>query len=175
MSASSIVIRLLENDEVDPSAYLGDVRPLHTNKNRYCPNCERVCSEADQEKAGQKKNRCAYCGHLPVYRVGQFAPIIREADEMPPTPDPLDTRSEVDRLLPTKTYRLGGNSMIHAPGLLRMAANEWRVGKKKQKEWAINVLRAWPGLPDEAIMAILKGQVEIETDGDNAVVTIKEY
>lgn len=87
----------------------------------------------------------------------------------------LDPRSEVDRLLPTKTYSLAGNSMIHAPGVIRMAQNEWRVGRKKQKTWAMNLLKSWQGLPEEVYLKILNGECEIETQGDNAVVTIKQY
>lgn len=89
--------------------------------------------------------------------------------------DPQDIRSEVDRLLPTKTYRLAGNSMIHAPGVIRMAQNEWQVGRKKQKQWAMGVIKAWQGLPEEVYLKILNGDCEIETQGDNAVVTVKQY
>lgn len=89
--------------------------------------------------------------------------------------EPEDIRSEVDRLLPTKTYRLGGNSMICAPGVIRMAQNEWRNGRKKQKAWALNLIKSWQGLPEEVYLAILNGKVEVEADGDNAVVTVKEY
>lgn len=95
---------------------------------------------------------------------------LNEAEE--PEPDP---RAEIDRLLPTKTYSLAGNSMIHAPGVIRMAQNEWRVGRKKQKQWAMNVIKAWQGLPEEVYLKILNGDCEIETQGDNAVVTIKQY
>jgi len=31
------------------------------------------------------------------------------------------------------------------------------------------------GLPEEVYLAILNGKVEIETQGDDAVVTIKQY
>jgi len=99
---------------------------------------------------------------------------LNEAEELPPE-EPQDTRAEVDRLLPTKTYRLGGNSMIHAPGVIRMAQNEWRVGRKKQKTWALNLIKSWQGLPEEVYLAILNGTADIEADGDNAVVTIKQY
>lgn len=94
--------------------------------------------------------------------------------ELPPE-EPLDPRSEIDRLLPTKTYTLAGNSMIHAPGLIRMAQNEWRNGRKKQKTWALNLIKAWEGLPEEVYLAILNDKVDIETQGDNAVVTVKQY
>lgn len=98
---------------------------------------------------------------------------LNEAEEAPL--DPQDTRSEIDRLLPTKTYTLAGNSMIHAPGVIRMAQNEWRNGRKKQKTWAMNVVHAWQGLPEEVYQAILNGKVEIETQGDSAVITVKQY
>lgn len=89
--------------------------------------------------------------------------------------EPEDTRAEVDRLLPTKTYRLGGNSMIHAPGVIRMAQTEWRSRSKKQKTWALNLLKSWPGLPDEVYVKILNGECQIEADGDAAVITVKNY
>ena len=89
--------------------------------------------------------------------------------------EPEDVRSEVDRLLPTKTYRLGGNSMFHAPGVIHMAQNEWRVGRKKQKTWALNLVKIWPGLPDAVYLKILNGECQIEADGDAAVVTVKNY
>jgi len=103
--------------------------------------------------------------------------IVREAvgDAPEPEPDPVDVRSEVDRLLPTKTYTLAGNSMIHAPGVIRMAQNEWRNGRKKQKAWAMGVIHAWEGLPEEVYLAILNDKVDIETQGDNAVITVKQY
>lgn len=89
--------------------------------------------------------------------------------------EPKDVRSEVDRLLPTKTYVLKGSSMINAAGVIRMAQNEWQVGRKKQKAWAMGLVKSWPGLPEEAYLAILNGGVEVEANGDDAVVTIKEY
>ena len=94
--------------------------------------------------------------------------------ELPPE-EPLDPRSEIDRLLPTKTYTLAGNSMIHAPGVIRMAQNEWRNGRKKQKAWAMGVIHAWEGLPEEVYLAILNDKVDIQTEGDNAVITVKQY
>jgi hypothetical protein len=88
---------------------------------------------------------------------------------------PQDMRAEVDRLLPTKTYHLKGNSMIHAPGVIRMAQNEWRNGRQKQKKWAMGVIHAWEGLPEEVYLALLNNKVDIETQGDDAVVTVKQY
>jgi len=99
---------------------------------------------------------------------------LNEAEELPPE-DPLDARSEVDRLLPTKVYRLAGNSMIHAPGVIRMAQTEWRSRSKKQKTWALNLIKAWQGLPEDVYLKILNGQCQIEAEGDGAVVTIKQY
>lgn len=99
--------------------------------------------------------------------------IVGEA-ELPPE-DSLDPHSEVDRLLPTKTYHLKGNSMIHAPGIIRMAQNEWRNGRQKQKKWAMGVIHAWEGLPEEVYLALLNNKVDIETQGDDAVVTVKQY
>jgi hypothetical protein len=98
---------------------------------------------------------------------------LDESEELPL--DPEDTRSEVDRLLPTKTYTLQGSSLVHAPGLINVAQNEWRNGRKKQKTWAMNLVKAWVGLPEEVYLAILDGNVQIETQGDNAIVTVKQY
>ena len=84
-------------------------------------------------------------------------------------------KSEVDRLLPVKQYRLGGNSMIHAPGVVAMAQNRWRERSKAAKKNAMDIIHAWPGLPDEVCLAILNGKCTIDTEGDTAVVTIKEY
>ncbi len=103
---------------------------------------------------------------------GEPHQIVGEADEFPED-DPTDYRAEVNRLLPTKTYHLKGNSMIHAPGVIRMAQNEWRVGNRKQKKWAMTLLQSWPGLPEHVYTAILNGEIEIETNGDDAVITVR--
>jgi len=97
-----------------------------------------------------------------------------EAEEVPP-PDPEDTRAEVDRLLPTKSVRLRGSSMIHAPGLIDFAQRRWRERGKKAKQNAMDIIKAWQGLPDDLYLAILNGQCHVETDGDDAVVTIRQY
>lgn len=86
-----------------------------------------------------------------------------------------DARDEVDRLLPTSTYRLGGNTMIHAPGVIRMAQSRWRERSKKAKQNGMDIIRSWPGLPDEVYLKILNGDCWIDTDGDTAVVTVKDY
>ncbi len=100
--------------------------------------------------------------------------IVREAiGDVPPDPEP--SSAEVQRLLPTKTYTLRGSSMLHVPGIIRMAQTEWRSRSKKQKEWAMNLLKVWEGLPEEACLAILNGKAQIEANGNDAIVTIKAY
>jgi len=107
-----------------------------------------------------------------VARLTQLGLNLGEAlDEEPP----LDARSEIDRLLPTKTYRLGGNSMIHAPGVVNIAQTQWRSRSKKDKANGMAIIKSWPGLPESAYLAILNRQCEIVTDGDTAVITVKEY
>jgi len=39
----------------------------------------------------------------------------------------------------------------------------------------LNLIKSWQGLPEEVYLAILNGTADIEADGDNAVVTIKQY
>jgi len=109
--------------------------------------------------------------------------IVREALDVPPD-EPSDTRAELDRLLPTKTYTLKGSSLVHAPGYIAMAQNEWRASQltrrahmnfrsRKQKARALEMVKSWAGLPEEVYLAILNGQAEIETQGNDAVVTIR--
>lgn len=86
-----------------------------------------------------------------------------------------DVRSEVDRLLPTTIYRLGGNSMLHAPGVVAMAQRRWRERSKAAKKNAMDIIHAWPGLPDEVYLRILNGDCHIDTEGDTAVITVKNY
>lgn len=83
--------------------------------------------------------------------------------------------SDVNRLLPTKTVRFRGNSMLNATGLVQSAQNEWRGRSKKQKKWALDLIKAWPGLDDAAYLAILNGKCTVTADGDDAVIVIREY
>lgn len=166
MKARYIVSRLLET-EPDPE----DV------------NVERYLALVKQHPQLRRFSREELRRYLATRPPAQPEPpsephqVVREAvgEQPAPDPDPADVRSEVDRLLPTKTYTLAGNSMIHAPGVIRMAQNEWRNGRKKQKAWAMGVIRAWQGLPEEVYLAILNNKVDIETQGDNAVITVKQY
>lgn len=92
-----------------------------------------------------------------------------------PEPDPTNFRSEVDRLLPTKNVRLRGNSMIHAPGIIAAAQNLWSQRSAQDKKRGMDIIKTWQGLPKELYIAILSGKAHIETDGDDAVITIPQY
>lgn len=89
--------------------------------------------------------------------------------------EPQDVRSEVDRLLPTKTVRFRGNSMLNAAGVIAMAQNEWKFRSKKKKDWAMNLIKSWPGLDDAMYVAILNGDCVITEEGDDAIIVIKQY
>lgn len=171
-SACNLVDNLLdEPGETDLSAYLNNVRPMHVRKNWYCPNCEQVCSEAEQEKYKCARNQCPTCLHRPVYRVGRVA-----ENEEPSPDDPLDTRSEVDRLLPTNQARLRGNSMIHAPGVINLAQMRWRERSKAAKKNGMDIIKAWQGLPEERYLRILNNdRITIDTEGDDAIITFRDY
>lgn len=86
-----------------------------------------------------------------------------------------DVKSEIDRLLPTKTYRLGGNDMLHAPGVVQIARTRWLEKSRKAKDHAMRIMKCWPGLPDEVCLAVLNGTAKVESDGHTAVVTVREY
>jgi len=153
----------------------------------------RVCGTCEHEKIEKAKRDLEKVNDRPNLKPGQKRKLpwplsVKEAlvshlledGEPPAAPDPDeddigDPKQEISRMLPVKTYTLGGNSMIHAPGLLRMAQSEWRNGRKKQKTWAMNVVKAWQGLPEEVYTSILNGNVDIETKGDDAVVTIRDW
>ena len=64
---------------------------------------------------------------------------LLEADEVPVDPaDPEPSMDEVTRHLPTKDVRLRGNSMLYAPNIVKMAQSQWRLGRKKEKKWALD-------------------------------------
>lgn len=46
---------------------------------------------------------------------------------------------------------------------------------QKQKQWALDLVKSWPGLPDAVYLKILNGECQIEADGDTAVITVKLY
>lgn len=168
MNAKQLVNRLLETepepDEKEVKRYVAQVKPKHQRLSkgflRYVMSTpegrKKLLNLRDTPEPGPPSE--------PHQIVGEGL-----EDE------PQDIRSEVDRLLPTKTYHLKGNSMIHAPGVIRMAQNEWRNGRKKQKAWALGVVHAWEGLPEEVYLAILNSKVQIDTEGDDAVVTVRAY
>jgi hypothetical protein len=97
----------------------------------------------------------------------------RLTEDEEPEPDP---RSEMDRLLPTTQSRLRGNSMIHAPGVINLAQMRWRERSKAAKKNGMDIIKAWQGLPEERYLRILNNdRITIETDGDDAIITFRDY
>lgn len=69
-------------------------------------------------------------------------------------------------------YTLKGNDMLHAPGLIAFAQRAFRSG---QQETARRIVESWPGLPSDVVERIVRNkEVQIETSGDDAVVTLVE-
>jgi hypothetical protein len=101
---------------------------------------------------------------------GVIVAKLLESDVDDPSPNP----DEIDRLLPTKTFTMKGSSLLHAPGLIDFAKRRWRERSRKAKQNALDILKAWQ-LPQEDAEAILNGKATIETQGDDAVVTIQKY
>lgn len=98
---------------------------------------------------------------------------IKENEELPAEPDP---RSEMDRLLPTTQSRLRGSSMIHAPGIINLAQMRWRERSKAAKKNGMDIIKMWQGLPEERYLRILNNdRITIETDGDDAIITFRDY
>lgn len=109
-------------------------------------------------------------------RTTSIVDSLLEADAAPVDPlDPEPSMGEVRRHLPTKEVRLRGSSMLFAPNIIRMAQNEWKIGRKKQKAWALELIKSWQGLPDQLYLDILNGKCDITEDGDDAVIIIRQY
>ena len=82
------------------------------------------------------------------------------------------TKADIFHHADAKVYHLKGNSLIHAPGVIRMAQAQWRSRSKKDKQNGLDIIKSWQGLPDDVYLKILNGEIEIRQDGDDAVITI---
>jgi len=111
----------------------------------------------------------------PKFTAAQQVDLKLEALDELPQEQPEDVKDVVDRLLPTRTYRLGGSSMIHSPGLVSYAQRLYRSRSRKDREQAMALISAWPGMPEDVRISILKGNCHVEAEGDTAVITIKDY
>lgn len=185
-SAESIVRRLLDDEEEEGVAELcGPLDPKDTVNNYHWPPIVNRSNTSFQYNYGRLVRPEDKVGTtLPfdpptpevkaeVERLSQMTLGLKENEE--PEPEPVDTRSEVDRLLPVDTYRFGGNTMIHAPGLIAIAQHRWKSRSKKEKAGALEMIKCWPGAPEEVYLKILNGQCEIAEDEHTAVITIKKY
>jgi len=106
-----------------------------------------------------------------VARLTQLGLNLGEAlDEEPP----LDARSEVDRLLPMKTYHLGGCGFGSAAAIIGIARQRYSERGMLAKRNGLDIMKSWP-IPDEVCMAILKGKCDIEVVGEGVTVRIKQY
>jgi len=97
--------------------------------------------------------------------------VNRLVEDEEPAPD----MSDVDRLLPTKSVRFRGNSMLNASGIVEYAQQRWRERSKAAKKNAMDIIKAWAGLSDAQYLAILNGKCTVTADGDDALIVIREY
>ena len=86
-----------------------------------------------------------------------------------------DVKDEIDKLMPTRQYRFKGGSMWNAAGMLNLALRNFtmKLGHKEQK-WSLNVFRAM-NAPQDVIDALIAGRATIESDGNDAIVTVQLY
>lgn len=69
-----------------------------------------------------------------------------------------------------KTFRLGSNQMVSAPGILKWAMNGYKFKRDRKK--MVNVMKSWPGLTDEQWGKVLAGEIPHTIEGDVVVITI---
>jgi hypothetical protein len=103
----------------------------------------------------------------------KFIAILLEDEPLFDPDASADPKAEMNRLLPTKTVTLKGNSMLFAPGVIKAALVGWKTSSKKQRKWASDVLHAWPGLDEDDYRRILNGHADIKADGNSVIITIK--
>ena len=138
-------------------------------------------NEAVQAKVLDEVNFIVYkqlqaAGLMPQVDDEPDDPNMLESEDAIPSDEPADARSEMDRLLPTTQSRLRGNSMIHAPGVIHLAQMRWRERSKAAKKNGMDIIKAWQGLPEERYLRILNNdRITIETDGDDAIITFRDY
>lgn len=70
-----------------------------------------------------------------------------------------------------RTYRLGSNDMVHAPGVLKWAITGYKTKKDRKK--MIDVMRSWPTeISHEEWHMILTGQIPHKVENDAVVITL---
>jgi len=52
-------------------------------------------------------------------------------------------------------YHFRSAPWIYTPNVLRYARTAYKTGTKKDKSWALEVIRQWDGAPEEVYMQIL--------------------
>lgn len=67
------------------------------------------------------------------------------------------------------TYRLGSSPLAYAPGFVAWGIEGYAF--EDDRETLLNIFRAWPGVPDDALHALLMGEVPFEIDGETVVFT----
>jgi len=108
-----------------------------------------------------------------MIKANEFIAILLEEKPLFDPDMPADAKAEINRLLPTKTVRLGGNSMIYAPGVIAMAQRLWKTRSRKDRKTAYDIIHSWSGLEEEDYRRILDGNADITPNGDGAVIVIK--
>jgi hypothetical protein len=69
-----------------------------------------------------------------------------------------------------KTYRLGSNSLVHAPGVVAFAIDGYRY--EKDRQYALDMITAcWPVVPEEAARALLSLEAPYTVEGNVVVFT----
>lgn len=69
-----------------------------------------------------------------------------------------------------KTFRLGSNDMVSAPGIIKWAMNGYKFKRDRKK--MVDVMKSWPGLTDAQWGKVLSGEVPHVIEGDVVVITI---
>jgi len=94
-------------------------------------------------------------------------------------PDPDDLidpeKMAYDTIQPMVTLTLRGSTMLHTPGILRYAQAQFSSRSKKNRQNAIDILKGWLSKPEHEpfILPILKGECEVTTSGDDAIVRVR--
>lgn len=71
-----------------------------------------------------------------------------------------------------KTFRLGSNQMVSAPGIIRWAINGYKFKRDRKK--MVNVMKSWDGLTDAQWAKVLTGEIPHTIEGDVVVITITD-
>lgn len=67
----------------------------------------------------------------------------------------------------SKTYRLGSNGLVHAPGVIAWAIAGYRW--KKDRPLVIEAVATCWSIPEEAVIALLSRKVEHTVEGEAVV------